>query len=105
MCLKTERTLPGPRTGLRQSLPATARFRDVYSVMNAWGANHSVMSYGHIGAELITLASMLRIPVYMHNLSEERVFRPSAWTPFGTAELESADFRACSSFGPLYRKI
>ena len=80
-------------------------FRDVYSVMNAWGANHAVMSYGHIGDDLITLASMLRIPVYMHNVSEERAFRPSAWAPFGTAELEAADFRACSIFGPLYRKV
>jgi len=80
-------------------------FRDVYSVMNGWGANHGTISYGHIGAELITLASMLRIPVYMHNVPGERVFRPSAWTCFGTAELESADFRACSNFGPLYRKV
>jgi L-fucose isomerase len=72
--------------------------------MNAWGANHGVISYGHIGADLITLASMLRMPVYMHNVPEEGVFRPSAWTCFGTAEPESADFRACSNFGPLYRK-
>ncbi|HYG22348.1 MAG TPA: L-fucose isomerase [Verrucomicrobiae bacterium] len=79
-------------------------FRDVYSVMNAWGANHGTISYGHIGAELITLASMLRIPVYMHNVAEERVFRPSAWTAFGTADLEGADFRACANFGPLYGK-
>jgi L-fucose isomerase len=79
-------------------------FRDVYSVMNAWGANHGTISYGHIGAELITLASMLRIPVYMHNVDESRVFRPSAWTAFGTAALEGADFRACANFGPLYGK-
>jgi L-fucose isomerase len=79
-------------------------FRDVYSVMNAWGANHGVISYGHIGADLITLASMLRIPVYMHNVSDERIFRPSAWTAFGTADLESADFRACANFGPSYGK-
>jgi L-fucose isomerase len=79
-------------------------FRDVYSVMNAWGANHGTISYGHIGAELMTLASMLRIPVYMHNVGEERVFRPSAWTAFGTGELEGADFRACANFGPLYGK-
>lgn len=77
-------------------------FRDVYSVMNAWGANHGTISYGHIGAELITLAVMLRIPVYMHNVAEEKVFRPSAWTAFGTADLEGADFRACANFGPLY---
>jgi len=80
-------------------------FRDVYSVMNAWGANHGTISYGHIGAELITLASMLRIPVYMHNVDEASVFRPSAWTTFGTADLEGADFRACANFGPMYRKV
>ncbi len=77
-------------------------FRDPYSVMNAWGANHGAFSYGHIGADLITLASMLRIPVYMHNVSEERIFRPSAWNAFGTDNFESADFRACQNFGPLY---
>ncbi|MCX7824503.1 MAG: L-fucose isomerase [Verrucomicrobiae bacterium] len=80
-------------------------FRDVYSVMNAWGANHGTISYGHIGADLITLASMLRIPVFMHNVPEERVFRPSAWNSFGTADAEGADFRACANFGPLYRKV
>jgi L-fucose isomerase len=79
-------------------------FRDTYSVMNAWGANHGVVSYGHIGAQLVTLAAMLRIPVYMHNVSEEHLFRPSAWAAFGTAALEAADFRACANFGPLYRK-
>jgi L-fucose isomerase len=72
--------------------------------MNAWGANHGVISYGHIGAQLITLAAMLRIPVYMHNVSEQQVFRPAAWAAFGTADLEAADFRACANFGPLYRK-
>jgi L-fucose isomerase len=87
------------------NLAGTGAFRDVYSIMNAWGANHAVISYGHTGAELITLASMLRIPVYMHNVASERVFRPSSWAPFGTTDLEGADFRACSSFGPLYRKI
>ena len=100
-----ERTDPAwPTHWFAPMLTGRGPFRDVYSVMNAWGANHAVMSYGHIGAELITLASILRIPVYMHNVSEERVFRPSAWAPFGTAELEAADFRACSTFGPLYRK-
>ncbi len=79
-------------------------FRDVYSVMNHWGANHGTISYGHIGAGLISLAAMLRIPVYMHNVASEHVFRPSAWTAFGTADLESADFRACANFGPVYRK-
>lgn len=79
-------------------------FRDAYSVMNAWGANHGAISYGHIGADLITLASMLRIPVYMHNVDPTKVFRPSAWTAFGTADLDAADARACSNFGPLYGK-
>ncbi len=77
-------------------------FRDVYSVMNNWGANHGALSYGHIGAQLITLASMLRIPVYMHNVPEEKVFRPSAWTAFGAMDPLGADFRACQNFGPLY---
>ena len=78
-------------------------FRDVYSVMNAWGANHGSITYGHVGADLITLASALRIPVYMHNVDASRVFRPSAWNAFGTAGLEAADFRACAAFGPIYR--
>ena len=77
-------------------------FRDVYSVMANWGANHGAISYGHIGADLITLASMLRIPVYMHNVAADKIYRPSAWSAFGTADLEGADFRACASFGPLY---
>ncbi len=77
-------------------------FGDVYNVMNNWGANHGAISYGHIGAELITLASMLRIPVTMHNVPEEDVFRPSAWTAFGAHEPQGADFRACANFGPLY---
>jgi len=83
----------------------TGVFRDVYSVMNAWGANHGTISYGHIGAELITLASMLRIPVYMHNVDESAMFRPSTWAAFGTAGLEGADFRACANFGPVYGKV
>jgi L-fucose isomerase len=77
-------------------------FHDVYSVMNNWGANHGAISYGHIGADLISLAAMLRIPVYMHNVAAEKVFRPSSWAAFGTAELEGADYRACKNFGPLY---
>jgi L-fucose isomerase len=77
-------------------------FRDVYSVMAQWGANHGAISYGHIGGDLISLASLLRIPVNMHNVPEEKVFRPSAWTSLGTADLEGADFRACAAFGPLY---
>ena len=85
-----------PRTG------GSGVFRDVYSVMNAWGANHAAISHGHIGADLVTLASMLRVPVFMHNVDAEQVFRPSAWNGFGTADPEGADFRACAAFGPLY---
>jgi L-fucose/D-arabinose isomerase len=85
------------------SVTGTGVFSDVYSVMNAWGANHGAISYGHIGADLITLAAILRIPVYMHNVDESRIFRPSAWNAFGTANLEAADFRACAAFGALYR--
>ncbi|HKB28191.1 MAG TPA: L-fucose isomerase [Candidatus Limnocylindrales bacterium] len=77
-------------------------FRDVYSVMSNWGANHAAISYGHIGADLISLAALLRIPVSMHNVPEEQLFRPSAWTSLGSAEPEGADFRACANFGPLY---
>jgi len=98
-----ERTNPTwPTTWFVPRTTGEGVFRDVYSVMNAWGANHCSMSYGHIGADLIALASMLRIPVYMHNVPGERVFRPAAWNAFGTAEPESADFRACANFGPLY---
>lgn len=84
-----------PRTG--EKTP----FKNVYSVMANWGANHGAISYGHIGADLITLASMLRIPVSMHNVNESEVFRPSAWSSFGS-DKESADYRACQTYGPLY---
>ncbi len=77
-------------------------FRDVYSVMNKWGANHGAISYGHVGAEMITLASMLRIPVCMHNVGEERIFRPSAWDAFGM-DGEGSDYRACANYGPIYK--
>jgi L-fucose/D-arabinose isomerase len=77
-------------------------FTDVYSVMASWAANHGAISYGHIGADLITLASILRIPVHMHNVAEKDIFRPTAWSNMGTADPESADFRACANFGPLY---
>ncbi|HWL53258.1 MAG TPA: L-fucose isomerase [Chthoniobacteraceae bacterium] len=98
-----ERTDPTwPSTWFVPNLTGTGAFRDVYSVMNHWGANHGAISYGHIGADLITLASMLRIPVYMHNVAPEAIFRPSAWTAFGTEGPEGADYRACASFGPLY---
>jgi L-fucose isomerase len=98
-----ERTNPTwPTTWFVPRTTGQGAFRDVYSVMNAWGANHCSLSHGHIGADLIALASMLRIPVYMHNVPGEQVFRPAAWNAFGTAEPESADFRACANFGPLY---
>lgn len=86
------------------NLTGSGPFADVYSVMNAWGANHGSVSYGHIGADLIALAAMLRIPVHMHNVPAEQVFRPSSWNAFGTADTESADARACAAYGPLYRK-
>lgn len=77
-------------------------FRTAYDVMNNWGANHGAISYGHIGADLITLCSMLRIPVSMHNVAEENIFRPAAWNAFGM-DKEGQDYRACSAYGPLYR--
>jgi L-fucose isomerase len=91
-----------PTTWFAPTTNGKGAFRDAYSVMNNWGANHCVLSYGHIGNQLITLASMLRIPVPMHNVAEERIFRPSAWSAFGAADLEGADFRACRNYGPLY---
>jgi L-fucose/D-arabinose isomerase len=91
-----------PTTWFAPILTGEGAFTDVYSVMNNWGANHGAVSYGHIGAELITLASMLRIPVCMHNVSEDRIFRPSTWSAFGTTDKEGADYRACENFGPLY---
>lgn len=98
-----QRTNPTwPTTWFAPRLQASGPFRDVYTVMNSWGANHCALSYGHIGSELITIASMLRIPVHMHNVPEEMIFRPSAWTAFGSSDLEDADFRACKNFGPLY---
>jgi L-fucose/D-arabinose isomerase len=93
-----------PTTWFAPNLTGKGPFRDVYSVMNAWGANHGAFSFGHIGADLISLASILRIPVYMHNISENKVFRPTAWNAFGTSDLEGADQRACANFGPLYMK-
>lgn len=77
------------------------RFKDVYSVMANWGANHGAISYGHIGADLITLCAMLRIPVNMHNVPEKDIFRPSTWSSFGM-DAEGSDYRACKAFGPIY---
>ena len=99
-----ERTNPTwPTTWFAPNLTGSGPFRDVYTVMYNWGANHGAISYGHIGSDLISLASILRIPVYMHNVPEERLFRPSAWTAFGAMEPQGADFRACANFGPLYK--
>lgn len=99
-----ERTSPTwPTTYFAPTLNGKGSFTDVYSVMANWGANHCSLSYGHIGADLITLASMLRIPVSMHNVDEKDIFRPSTWAAFGTADKESADYRACENFGALYR--
>jgi len=98
-----ERTNPTwPTHWFIPNLTGSGPFRDVYSVMYNWGANHGAISYSHIGADLITLASMLRIPVYMHNVPEEKIFRPSAWTAFGAMDPLGADFRACANLGPLY---
>ena len=92
-----------PTTWFVPRLDATKDcFKDVYSVMNCWGANHGAISYGHIGADLITLCSMLRIPVCMHNVPDDKIFRPAAWNAFGM-DKEGADFRACENFGPTYK--
>ncbi len=97
-----ERTNPTwPTTWFAPRLTGSGAFRDVYSVMANWGANHGAISYGHIGADLITLAALLRIPVAMHNVDEESIYRPSAWNGFGM-DKEGSDYRACKTFGPLY---
>jgi L-fucose isomerase len=90
-----------PTTWFAPRLTGKGAFRDVYSVMNNWGANHGAISYGHIGADIITLASVLCIPVCMHNVPEEQIFRPAAWNAFGM-DPEGADYRACATYGPLY---
>lgn len=98
-----QRTNPTwPTTWFVPRLTGSSPFNDVYSVMASWGANHGAISYGHIGADIITLASMLRIPVSMHNVPDEAIFRPSTWQAFGM-DYEGADYRACSNFGPLYK--
>ncbi|MFN2204174.1 MAG: L-fucose isomerase [Caldilineaceae bacterium] len=98
-----ERTNPTwPTTWFAPNVTGTGPFRDAYTVMYNWGSNHGAIGYGHYGADLISLCSMLRIPVYMHNVSEEHIFRPSAWAEFGANEPMGADFRACANFGPLY---
>ncbi|WP_294487045.1 L-fucose isomerase [uncultured Ruminococcus sp.] len=91
-----------PCTWFTPRVTDAAPFKSAYDVMNNWGANHGAISYGHIGADLITLASMLRIPVAMHNVPEEKIFRPAAWNAFGM-DKEGADYRACANYGPMYR--
>ena len=97
---RTDKTWPTtwfvPRLGAKG-------FKTVYDVMAKWGANHGAFSYGHIGKDLITLASMLRIPVSMHNIDDADIYRPHSWSAFGTKDLESADYRACQTYGPLYK--
>jgi L-fucose isomerase len=98
-----QRTSPTwPTTWFAPILNGEGAFKDVYSVMANWGANHGAFSYGHIGSDLITLASMLRIPVCMHNVDESKIFRPSAWSAFGM-DTEGSDYRACATYGSLYK--
>ncbi len=97
---RTDRTWP--TTWFAPRLTGNGPFKDVYSVMNNWGANHGAISYGHIGQDLITLASMLRIPVCMHNVEDNEIFRPSTWNAFGM-DKEGADYRSCKNFGPIYK--
>ena len=98
--LRTDRTWP--TTWFVPRLTGKGAFKDVYSVMANWGANHGVTVYGHVGADLVTLASMLRIPVALHNVPEDKLYRPHAWAAFGTKDTEAADFAACKYYGPLY---
>ena len=97
---RTDRTWP--TTWFVPRLCDKPAFKDVYSVMNNWGANHGAISYGHIGQDLITLASILRIPVCMHNVEDDKIFRPAAWNAFGM-DKEGADYRACQNYGPIYK--
>ncbi len=92
-----------PLTWFAPIVTGNGAFTDVYSVMANWGANHGAFAYGHIGADIITLASMLRIPVAMHNVPSEKIYRPHAWAAFGTEDTEGADYRACAAYGPMYK--
>ncbi|OPZ80101.1 MAG: L-fucose isomerase [bacterium ADurb.Bin429] len=98
---RTDRTWP--TTWFAPRLTGEGAFKDVYGVMAAWGANHGVTVYGHVGAELLTLCAMLRIPVSMHNVPAEKVYRPHSWAAFGTQDTQAADYAACSHYGPLYK--
>lgn len=97
---RTDRSWPttwfAPRLGARG-------FESVYNVMANWGANHGAFTYGHVGADLITLASMLRVPVSLHNVPDDKLYRPHCWAAFGTKDTEAADFQACAAYGPLYK--
>jgi L-fucose/D-arabinose isomerase len=103
---RTNPTWPTTWFALKQSTPEFGQaFASTYNTMATWGANHGAFSYGHIGADLITLAAMLRIPVALHNVDQGKIFRPSYWSAFGTKDAEGADFRACKALGPLYAKL
>ncbi len=91
-----------PCTWFAPRLTGEGAFKSAYDVMNNWGANHGAISYGHIGADIITLCSMLRIPVSMHNVEEDKIFRPAVWNAYGM-DKESQDYRACQAYGPLYK--
>lgn len=93
-----------PCTWFAPRVTGRGAFTDAYTVMNNWGANHGAISYGHIGADLITMCSMLRIPVSMHNVEEKEIYRPASWNAFGM-DKEGADFRACKAYGPMYKNI
>lgn len=97
---RTDKTWPS--TFFVPRVTGLGYFRDVYSVMNYWGANHGAISFGHIGADLIALAATLRIPVNMHNVEEDKIFRPSSWSAFGS-DTEGSDYRACANYGPIYK--
>ncbi|MCU8669281.1 L-fucose isomerase, partial [Klebsiella pneumoniae] len=92
-----------PTTWFAPRLTGKGPFSDVYSVMANWGANHGVLTIGHVGADFITLAAMLRIPVCMHNVEEAKIYRPSAWAAHGM-DIEGQDYRACQNYGPLYKR-
>ncbi|WP_223066153.1 L-fucose isomerase [Paenibacillus caui] len=99
----TKRTnVTWPTTFFVPNLTGKGAFRDVYSVMRHWGSNHGVLSYGHVGRDFITLSSMLRIPVSMHNVAEDNIFRPAVWSAFGSEDSMTSDYRACQAYGPLY---
>ena len=93
-----------PCTWFAPRITGKGAFKSAYDVMNNWGANHGAISYGHIGADVITMCSMLRIPVCMHNVDEEKIYRPSSWSAFGM-DKEGQDYRACAAYGPLYKTV